>query len=95
MIILVAGALLAHPIGVTMLCFQLTDPSFISSLAYERDIVKRKKLDAKCIFCVVLLTGMLPDFGKRHLGIEIFKTGFVSSLHSCQLGKEQLLLGVC
>jgi len=36
----------------------------------------------------------LPDFGERHLGVEIFKTGFVSLLHGGELGKEQLLLGV-
>jgi hypothetical protein len=38
------------------------------------------------------LRGRLPDFREGHVGIDVLEPGFVSALHVCELGKEQLLL---
>jgi hypothetical protein len=36
----------------------------------------------------------LPDLGEGHVGVDVLEPGFVTAFHVCELGEEQLLLGI-
>jgi hypothetical protein len=36
----------------------------------------------------------LPDLWEGHVGVDVLEPGFVTAFHVCELGEEQLLLGI-
>jgi hypothetical protein len=62
---------------------------------FEAQLVVNKKewMHSASLFGSVL-SGKLPDLREGHVGVDVLETGLVSALHVCELGKEQLLLGI-
>ena len=73
--------------------FTLSDTE--KHVSYFTRYVRKKERMQKCIRCAFLISeDWLPDLGEGHVGVDVLETGLVSALHVCELGKEQLLLGI-
>jgi hypothetical protein len=63
-----------------------------SPVALENE---RKRVDANSAsFVLFRFCKELPDLWEGCVDVEILEPRFVTALHICKLGKEQLLLGV-